>query len=354
MNRWCQFLWTSSFWLAAWMPVVARCQPAGEAGSTVPIGRLVDLGGYSLHLNATGSGQPVVILIAGAGDFSFDWTLVQGEASNFTSVCSFDRAGFAWSDLGPTPRTMKQEAYELAQLLKKAGLSPPYVLVGHSIGGLVGRVYATEYPKEVAGLVLVDSTHEDTTLMLEGKPVRVRDRAKARPIPPVQTMQSSPPKPPTQEDRKQADFNAQVFGPPQIKLPFDRLPPEVQTIRLWMLAHPKLSAVSDDFWPEELQALYDARARGPCPLGDKPLVVLAASGEGDRPPPSISPAEWSRLVEEKRKQKEGLIGLSRNSLLIDAGRSGHHIQLEQPELVVGAIRRVVEAVRSNMNLSETQ
>src|SRR5437763_8047786 len=76
-------------------------------------GKLVDLGGYRLHIHATGKGGPAVVLIAGSGDFSFDWSLVQPEVSQFATVCSYDRAGFAWSDLGPTPRTMKQEAHEL-------------------------------------------------------------------------------------------------------------------------------------------------------------------------------------------------------------------------------------------------
>src|SRR5205085_7052563 len=139
-------------------------------------------------------------------------------------------------------------------------------LVGHSLGGLIARVYADHYPKEVAGIVLVDSTHEDTVLMMNGKIVRMRTLAKAQPIPPVQTMQSSPPKPPTEEDKKQAEMNTQVFGPPRIEPPFDKLPPDVQKTRLWMLSHPKLSAATEDFWPEELQAMYEIRAKTPCPL----------------------------------------------------------------------------------------
>src|SRR5215213_1417072 len=111
-----------------------------------PPGRLVDVGGYRLHLDCTGRGGPAVVLIAGAGDFSFDWSLVQTPASRFARVCSYDRAGLAWSDLGPTPRTMRQDAHELRELLRAAGVGPPYVLVGHSIGGFIARVYAARYP----------------------------------------------------------------------------------------------------------------------------------------------------------------------------------------------------------------
>jgi pimeloyl-ACP methyl ester carboxylesterase len=246
---------------------------------------------------------------------------------------------------------MKQEAYELHLLLKQAGIRGPYVLAGHSIGGLIARVYAEQYPIEVAGMVLVDSTHEDTTLMYQGKLVRVREGAKERPIPPVQTMKSSPPQPPTEEDKKQAEFNAQVFGPPKIQPPFNKLPPDVQKVRLWMLSHPKLSAASDDYWPEELQALHVARAKTPYPLDDKPLVVLVGTNKGEGAPPNVSPEEWKRLVEEKRQQKAGFVNLSHNSQLMYAEQSGHHIQLDEPELVVSAIRKVVETVRRHGRLT---
>jgi pimeloyl-ACP methyl ester carboxylesterase len=319
-------------------------------GAYPPTGALVDIGGYKLHINATGKGSPTVVLIAGAGDFSFDWSLVQPEVSRFARVASYDRAGMAWSDLGPTPRTMAQDAYELHLLLMKAGLPAPYVLVGHSVGGLIARVYASQYPQEVAGMVLVDSTHEDTTLMYQGKLVRIRATAQARPVPPVQTMKTSPPKPPTDDDKKQAEFNAQMFGPPKIESPFDKLSPDIQKTRLWMLSHPQLSAATDDYWPEELQAIYVARAANPAPLEDKPLIVLVASGKGESAPSEISADEWKRLEDEKRSEKEGMVSLSRNHELIFAEQSGHHIQLDEPQLVINAIHQVVESARKHANL----
>lgn len=233
-------------------------------------------------------------------------------------------------------------------------MAPPYVLVGHSVGGLIAQVYAGAYPREVAGVVLLDSTHEDTTLIYQGKVVRVRDRARGRATPPAQTMQSGPPRPPTDEDRKQAEFNAQVSGPPRIEAPFDKLPPDAQKLRLWMLGHSKLAAAAEDFWPDELQALHESRRGIPCPLGDRPLIVLVPSENTGPPPPNVPVDEWGRILAEKREQKESLAGLSRNSMLIRAEKSGHHIQLDQPDLVVSAIRRVVEAVRKNGMLSETR
>src|SRR5438128_1815367 len=100
----------------------------------IPPGKLIDLGGYRMHLNCTGNKGPTVILITGAGDFSFDWSLVQPNIAQFARVCSYDRAGFAWSDPGPIPRTMKQEAFELHTLLSAAHIKGPYILVGHSLG----------------------------------------------------------------------------------------------------------------------------------------------------------------------------------------------------------------------------
>jgi pimeloyl-ACP methyl ester carboxylesterase len=317
-----------------------------------PHGELIDVGGYRLHLDATGKGKPTVVLIAGGGDFSFDWSLVQPSVSRFVHVCSYDRAGFAWSDLGPIPRTMKQEAFELHLLLKNAGIKPPYVLVGHSLGGLIVRVYADQYPEEIAGAVLVDSTHEDTTLGYQGKLVHVREIAKGRPIPPVQSMKSSPPKPPTPEDLKQAEIDRKLFGPPKIRPPFDKLPADVQEVRLWFRTHPKLSAAADDYFPEELQAMYGARKKSACPFGQKPLIVMLPSGTTyASPPPGVSADVWKRVNEEKREQKIGLVKLSRNSKLIFAESSGHHIHLDDPQLVVEAIRQVVEAIRNGRKLA---
>jgi len=337
--------------IAAATPQAALVQGAGDDLRYPPLGKLVDIGGYKLHLKAAGEGKPVVVLIAGAGDFSFDWALVQPGVSHFAQACSYDRAGFAWSDLGPTPRTMRQEASELRLLLTKAGIKPPFVLVGHSVGGLIARVYAEHFPHEVAGIVLVDSTHEDTTLMHQSKLVRVRAAAKARPIPEVQTLRSSPPKPPTAEDREQAELNSRLFGAPKTEPPFDKLPAEIQTMRLWFRSHPKLSAATDDFWAEELQAMHEARAKAKCPLGDKPLVVLITSEKASGSPPhGVAVEDWKRLQDEKRKQKIGLTDLSRNSKLIVAEKSGHHIQLDEPELVVEAIRQVVESARQGTKL----
>lgn len=331
--------------------LIAVAQQQDDKRAYAPPGKLVSVGGYRLHLDCIGKTGPTVVLIAGAGDFSFDWGLVQPGVSRFTRVCSYDRAGLGWSDPGPTPRTMRQDAYELHTLLKAARIKAPYMLVGHSIGGLIARVYAEQYPKDVAGMVLVDPTHEDTTLMYQGKLVRVREGAKGIAVPPVQTMRSSPPKPPAAEDIKQFEFNQKMFGAPKTAPPFDKLPASTQAMRLWFRSRPPRAAAGPDFWAEELQAMYLARARTPYQLGDKPLVVLLAKPVGGDAPPGIADDEWKRINEEKRQQKVELTNLSRNSRLVVAEKSGHHIQLDEPQVVIGAVRLVVDAVRRRTRLA---
>lgn len=126
-------------------------------------GQLVDVGGHRLHLWCTGAGSPVAVLDAGIGGSSLDWSRVQPEVASFTRVCSYDRAGMGWSDGGPRPRTGTQIVGELQALLRAAHVPSPYVLVGHSSGGLHVRLYASTHPNDVAGIVLVDAAHEDAS-----------------------------------------------------------------------------------------------------------------------------------------------------------------------------------------------
>jgi hypothetical protein len=126
-----------------------------------PPGRMVDVGGYQLYLYCTGKGSPTVILESGLGGPALQWELVQQRLDKTTQVCSYDRAGLGWSDDGPGPRTSQQMANELHSLLHNAGVGGPYVLVGHSLGGLNVRLFAHDYPNETAGIVLVASGSEN-------------------------------------------------------------------------------------------------------------------------------------------------------------------------------------------------
>src|SRR5215216_3831319 len=130
------------------------------------LGEMVDVGGYSLHLYCRGeAGAPTVVMDSGLGGTVLDWQLVQPELAKSMRVCTFDRAGMGWSDPGPQPRTSQQIVKELHTLLGNAGVQGPYVLVGHSFGGLNMQLYASQYPDEVKGMVLVDSAIADLDML---------------------------------------------------------------------------------------------------------------------------------------------------------------------------------------------
>jgi pimeloyl-ACP methyl ester carboxylesterase len=122
-----------------------------------PPGVVVNVDGYKMHIYCTGEGSPTIVLDHVAGGSSVDWALIQPKLAEHTRVCAYDRAGFGWSDSSPTPRTLKQQVHELHSLLQGANEQGPYILVGHSYGTRVSRVYAASYPDEVAGLVLMDA-----------------------------------------------------------------------------------------------------------------------------------------------------------------------------------------------------
>ncbi|MGP3962049.1 alpha/beta fold hydrolase [Nonomuraea sp. 3N208] len=123
-------------------------------------GRLVRVGEHRLHITCTGAGAPTIVLEAGLAESSASWDDIQRGLSGGPRVCSYDRAGYAWSDDGPEPRTAWQAAGELHALLATAGERGPYVLAGHSYGGTIVRVFADRWPGLTAGLVLIDVTDE--------------------------------------------------------------------------------------------------------------------------------------------------------------------------------------------------
>lgn len=122
-----------------------------------PPGRLLDIGGRRLHLYETGEGNPTVLLEAGVAATSLSWRPVQNEIARFARVASYDRAGLGWSDAPSEPLTLSRFVDDLRALIETAQLAPPYILVAHSFGGLIVRSFALRYPKDVAGLVLVDA-----------------------------------------------------------------------------------------------------------------------------------------------------------------------------------------------------
>jgi pimeloyl-ACP methyl ester carboxylesterase len=336
-----------SYWLIVSPLVLLACvlpyssTASAQSESTPPPfpppGRLIDIGGWRLHLNCTGearASQPTVILEPGLGDFSVEWGLVQPEVAKFARVCSYDRAGDGWSELGPHPRTFRQIVYELHTLLDKAGVKPPFVFVGHSYGGWLTRLYAYTYPAEVVGMVLVEvGVDNPWRLMAGGKLVRSSELAKGQQIPAVKTsgplrVSDIPP-----EALKQMRAGAEALAKNPNSPPRDKLPADAQRMRAWTLAQlGHIAAGVNPFEHEELAALRAERTKSQYPLGDKPLIVLTRG---------IPDEDSKELEEEHRRDHAAISTISRKGKLVIASRSGHHVQLDEPELVVNAIREVL-------------
>jgi pimeloyl-ACP methyl ester carboxylesterase len=282
---------------------------AQDASSYPPPGKLIDIGGYRLHLYCTGAshpGSPTVILEEGIGATSLGWSKVQPGVASFTHVCSYDRAGYGWSDMGPGPRTDGHVVTELHMLLTKAGVPEPYVLVGHSSGGLIMRLYASTYPQEVVGLVLVDSSHEDQNRYPELRPTDTNLLPLCQALSPFGVL------------RLFRYLNDAVT----------EYPPAVQpAVKAQFYQTRYCQTVSDEeaAWDESVVQVRAARH----PLGHLPLIVLTQGGNGKQVPLS-----WLTL------QKD-LVSLSTNSAQIIATRSGHSIHLDQPDLVIAAIKQVL-------------
>ena len=141
--------------------VVETAAEANDRQTYPPPGQLFEVNGHQMHIVCVGEGSPTVILEGGGGHFSATWAWVQSMVALSTRVCSYDRAGYGWSEPAPEPRDAAHIAADLHSLLEHASVDPPYVLVGHSVCGIYVRVYNAQYPGEVAGMVLVDATHPD-------------------------------------------------------------------------------------------------------------------------------------------------------------------------------------------------
>jgi pimeloyl-ACP methyl ester carboxylesterase len=280
---------------------------ASDARTYPPPGQLVDVGGYRLHINCTGSGSPTVVIDAGHAESSASWGWVQPEVARTTRVCTYDRAGMGWSEASPYPRTARQFAKELHTLLANANEPGPYVLVGHSLGGYSVRVYAHDYPDEVSGLVLID--------------------VQKLPAPDVATPQPAP-KPGGNS------LPALLARVGLVRLLTDPLgsirnlpPEEKQTYQPYSVAPRSVQTVVDEFIG---MAEGGMQARAVTTLGDLPLIVLTARLDND--------ASW------QERQAE-LLQLSSNSQQIFADQSGHSIHIEQPEAAIAAILQMVHQIR---------
>ena len=295
-----------------------------------PPGRLVDLGTHRLHLLEAGRGSPAIVLEAGLMSTMLSWSEIQRTLAQSYRVVSYDRAGLGWSDLGPMPRTAERMVEELHTLLERAQIPPPYVLVGHSFGGLTMPLFAARYPQETAGVVLVD------------------------PVVPAEWN------PPSEQDRKRAEIGATIssraallcrvgvirfvaflitsgatkFAGRLVRLISREAPAESGSVSspwFWNLPaeERKMAAV---FWVQEkfcrtiasqlenmpASAVHVAELGNFC---SKPVVILSAKST----PP------------KRREEHEAIASHLPQGRYVLAARSTHWIMQDEPELVLGAI-----------------
>lgn len=288
-----------------------------------PQGQMVEVDRHKMHIHCLGEGSPTVILAAGLDDFSIFWSQVQPEVAKVTRVCSYDRAGLGWSDSSPNPRTSETMVKELHSLLANSGIDAPYVLVGHSFGGALMRLYAHSYPDEVIGVVLVDAAPDELFVRIPLWRNAIAGKLRLyRTLAPL------------------SSFGLLAFTPGNI--PNRGLPDDV-------LAQYRAIAVSTKYFQTgvaENEAfennLAEVRAAN-VSLGDMPLLVISR-GYWD-PMPGFSDAKNQQAWQMWQEMQVELLSLSSNSRQIIATESEHNIQLQQPELVIDAIIDVVEVVR---------
>jgi pimeloyl-ACP methyl ester carboxylesterase len=290
-------------------------------------GQLVDVGGYRLQIHCVGEGTPTVVLAAGLGGFSLDWSLVQPELAATTHVCAYDRAGYGWSDPSPQPRTPSQIVDELHTLLVNAHIEGPYVLVGHSAAGKHVRLYADRYPHDVGGMVFVDARHEY-----------------------VDANRS--PEALAGEHKQQKRFQQTIWTAARIGL----------VRAFWAAAWPQVFPTTQNLSPatraeigvlqarsrqiktvlrEDALLTHDnAQLSSATSLGHLPVIVLAAGQNVEHDP------LWLPAQQQTAR-------LSSNSKLVVVDGSSHYIHWDQPALVANAIRQVVQAARTDQQLSRS-
>jgi pimeloyl-ACP methyl ester carboxylesterase len=277
-------------------------------------GQLIDVGGYEMHINCSGQGTPVVILDSGLGDSYLSWQKVQPQISQITRVCSYDRAGLGYSDSSPRARNCEVFVEELHTLLHRAGIPAPYILVGHSMGGFDVRLFTSTYRDEVAGLVLVDSSHPEQQKRL---PPELKD------------MDAT-------WLREQEFFEFTMpFGGPRL-LGFCGNDEEVRAAECNL--HTLRESVA------ELKSISESAAQAATagPLGDMPLVVL--SRDPDKPQFDLPEDLVKPTSDAWQKMQYELAQLSTRSTHTIAKNSGHYIQLDRPDIAVEAVRQVVGQV----------
>jgi pimeloyl-ACP methyl ester carboxylesterase len=289
-----------------------------------PPGQLVDLGGRRLHVHCSGGGSPTVVLDSGLGLSEVLWRLVQPEVAAFASVCSYDRAGYGYSDPGALPRTVDRRGDDLRAALRAAGRPPPYVLVGHSAAGLLARSYQLRFPEEVTGMVLVDASHESQYARAP-KSIAAAMRAAAGEIDLLEALLP--------------------LGLPRLLLSADarERAPSAD------MADESVAGMLRPAFPQAVRSEGESLLGGGevppgATVGALPLVVLTAGRREamEGIPPADDAAFRDLWARELQPELARLSSRGRQVVVPD---SGHLIPWQQPRAVVDAVREVVEASR---------
>lgn len=288
-----------------------------------PPGKLVSVGTHRLHLNCQGSGQPLVLLESGLSGWSQDWALVQPELAKLTTVCSYDRAGYAWSDDAPESRTGLLAVQDLRTMLRAAGLQGPMVVVGHSWGGMLAQMLAQTHSEEVAGLVLVDALHHDQTASMDPD-VHARYSRNMRFL--------------TGSATWLAPLGLTRLAGMPASVVLDKLPASEQvSARALAMQSKNYRALYTEYMGID-PALAVARSLPPVPA--VPTIVLSTHALSEFPP------GWE-LDYMRQHWIAGQRALARETAAkhVVVADAGHYLQLERAELVIASVQEVLQKVR---------
>jgi len=280
-----------------------------------PPGNMYDLGGYDLQMYCTGKGSPTVIIDTGLGSSSMEWLDIQHTIGKNTRICSYDRAGYGWSDGGPGPRDVELLANELHQLLAEAEIDPPYLMVGHSFGGYVVQYFTETHPDAVAGMVLIESSHPEQATRLKALLDSKDNNDESRP--------------------RNESIN-------HVMLSQSRGNPMGTPAQIGEFLNSRRKALYSQM--DELKHFAESgqQVAAKRPLPEMPLIVISrgqpvwTSAEGGK----AAEVEWQQL------QKE-LSALTRQSERRIAQHSGHNVHQDQPDMVIEAINDVLAATSNN-------
>ena len=293
-----------------------------------PPGKLYTVNGEPMHLYCSGAGSPTLVLESGRGDDFLVWGKVQPALSPTTRVCSYDRAGFGWSDPESGPRDAGHIASQLHDLLRQAHVDGPLVLMGHSAGGIYIRVYATRYPRDVAGLVFVDASSTTQDLKLPAA-VRALDEHGDFQVVLLKAMiRLGVARAMGLCDQVLAGFEAQAG-----LLKADAcIPAQINVYQR-----------EEAGWPASLK---EATHTGP--YGDLPILVFSRDPKQPRPPQLPAPVtavQWQQGNTIWDGLQQGLAQLSTHSHRLIAKGSGHYIQFDRPEVLNSAVPVFIQQIR---------